>query len=302
MFMFPRETGRSQAPRRQQGKRDPDPPLYANTVLSLALASWAAKQSTEITYTHSNIHINAQQPSSIQSHANSQQYQAQIRTFYFCATITTKTGPRDLDSNLLNTQHIDLKSCTKLTANYRCSRLGATINQLNYYQNNLLEANSQQETRSQAKTQKLCKRSPMLPQLSKTTAGNDGNHRIKSMVNSALGFETQRKNVGENILSMGSDISIEDQVFLYINPVAAEIYFKQIHRQKPAGTNNQQMQRNQLLKSQTTLNKTKTHSLRHPVASSCTKHPDTSYSNHYQLQATVANKSLVAGQPDAGSK
>ncbi|KZV47826.1 hypothetical protein F511_39901 [Dorcoceras hygrometricum] len=62
------------------------------------------------------------------------------------------------------------------------------------------------------------------------------------------------------------------------------------------------MQRNQLLKSQTTLNKTTTHSLRHPVASSCRKHPDTSYSNHYQLQATVANKSLAAGQPDAGSK
>ncbi|KZV16404.1 hypothetical protein F511_34968 [Dorcoceras hygrometricum] len=40
------------------------------------------------------------------------------------------------------------------------------------------------------------------------------------------------------------------------------------------------MQRNQLLKSQTRLNKTTTHSLRHPVAS---------YSNHHQLQATVAN-------------
>ncbi|KZV54706.1 hypothetical protein F511_05087 [Dorcoceras hygrometricum] len=40
------------------------------------------------------------------------------------------------------------------------------------------------------------------------------------------------------------------------------------------------MQRNQLLKSQTTLNKTTLHSLRHPVAS---------YSNHHQLQATVAN-------------
>ncbi|KZV25582.1 hypothetical protein F511_22212 [Dorcoceras hygrometricum] len=40
------------------------------------------------------------------------------------------------------------------------------------------------------------------------------------------------------------------------------------------------MQRNQLLKSQTTLNKTTTHRIRHPVAS---------YSNHHQLQATVAN-------------
>ncbi|KZV26330.1 rop guanine nucleotide exchange factor 14 [Dorcoceras hygrometricum] len=146
------------------------------------------------------------------------------------------------------------------------------------------------------------KRSPTLPQLSKTTAGNDGNHRIKSTVNSALGFETRRTNVGENILSMGSDISIEDQVFHYINPVAAEICFKQIHRQKPAGTNNQQMQRNQPLKSQTTLNKTTMHSLRHQVASSRTKHPDASYSNHHQLQATVANKSLAAGQPDTGSK
>ncbi|KZV44799.1 hypothetical protein F511_35455 [Dorcoceras hygrometricum] len=138
----------------------------------------------------------------------------------------------------------------------------------------------------------LFKRSPTLPQLSKMKAGIDGNHRIKSTVNSSLGFEA-KNNVGENILSMGSDISIEVQVFIYINPVAAEICSKQIHRQKPAGTNNQQMQRNQLLKSLTTLNKTTTHCLRHPVAS---------YSNHYQLQATVANKSLAAGQPDAGSK
>ncbi|KZV38657.1 transmembrane receptor protein tyrosine kinase [Dorcoceras hygrometricum] len=59
------------------------------------------------------------------------------------------------------------------------------------------------------------------------------------------------------------------------------------------GTNNQQTQRNQLLKSQTTLNKTTTHSLRHPISS---------HSNHHQLQATIANKSLAAGQPNAGSK
>ncbi|KZV42989.1 rop guanine nucleotide exchange factor 14 [Dorcoceras hygrometricum] len=131
----------------------------------------------------------------------------------------------------------------------------------------------------------LRKRSPTLPKLSKMTTGNDGNYRIKSTMNSALGFETQRTNVGENILCMGSDISIEDQVFLYINPVAAEICFKQIHRKTSRNKQPADAKKTKLLK----------------------------YSNHakqnerriayvIQLLATVTNKSLAAGHPDAGSK
>ncbi|KZV41311.1 hypothetical protein F511_21835 [Dorcoceras hygrometricum] len=49
------------------------------------------------------------------------------------------------------------------------------------------------------------------------------------------------------------------------------------------------------------LNKTASHNLRHPVASSRAI-PAASYSNHHQLQAIVANKSLAVGQPVASSK
>ncbi|KZV49911.1 hypothetical protein F511_40797 [Dorcoceras hygrometricum] len=60
----------------------------------------------------------------------------------------------------------------------------------------------------------LRKRSPTLPRTYQKTAGNEGNSPERLTMNSALGFEKQRTNVGKNILSMESDISNEDQVFL----------------------------------------------------------------------------------------
>ncbi|KZV55675.1 hypothetical protein F511_24352 [Dorcoceras hygrometricum] len=54
--------------------------------------------------------------------------------------------------------------------------------------------------------EELLERSPTLPRTYQTTAGDDGNCRRKATVNSNLGFKA-KNTIGENILSMGSDIS-----------------------------------------------------------------------------------------------
>ncbi|KZV50755.1 ENHANCER OF AG-4 protein 2 [Dorcoceras hygrometricum] len=153
----------------------------------------------------------------------------EMRVRYFRSP--SHPGPRDLDSNLLNTQHTDLKSCTKLTAKYRSSgweprstntittkttywklkpRLGTRSQHKGTEQDlNTKERSSTCTTKHTIgqqlrvpqlanhnlqkwyKMKELLKRSPTLPHTYQTTAGNYGNCRRKATVNSNLGFEAK---------------------------------------------------------------------------------------------------------------
>ncbi|KZV46545.1 hypothetical protein F511_41096 [Dorcoceras hygrometricum] len=140
--------------------------------------------------------------------------------------------------------------------------------------------------RSPSHPEELLERSPTLPRTRQTTAGNDGNCRRKATVNSNLGFEA-KNTIGENILTGRLKPSAGSQIQKLDNQTL-------VHNTKAGTSCNVQNAALQLIK-------TASHNLRHPVASSRAI-PASSYSNHHQLQATVANKSLVAGQPVATSK
>ncbi|KZV19752.1 hypothetical protein F511_34629 [Dorcoceras hygrometricum] len=221
---------------------------------------------------------------------------------------------------------------------------------------------------------KLLERSPTLPRTYQTTAGNNGNSPERLTMNSALGFEKQRTNVEENILSTNKPADAKNQLLntqttliktmsqrlnktrtigqqlrvpqLANHSLQKWYRMKELLERSPtlprtyqttAGNNGNSPERltmnnalsdltkrrrtAYIIKSATSwspktigwflsrefppkaaLTKTTTHSLRHPVASSRAKKPDAGYSNHHQSQATVANKSLAAGQPVATSK
>ncbi|KZV50978.1 hypothetical protein F511_15221 [Dorcoceras hygrometricum] len=140
----------------------------------------------------------------------------------------------------------------------------------------------------------LRKRSPTLPCTYQTTAGNDGNCRRKVTVNSNLGFEA-KNTIGENILT-GTNNQLQ--------PADAK---------KPAAEISNNANQNDVVEHYLRLPQHIKRSVATnqngvaPLTSSnlvdnSRAIPAASYSSLHQLQATVTNKSLAAGQPVTTSK
>ncbi|KZV18075.1 hypothetical protein F511_38111 [Dorcoceras hygrometricum] len=139
------------------------------------------------------------------------------------------------------------------------------------------------------KMKEILKRSPTLPRTYKTTVGNDGNCRRKATVNSNLGFEA--KNTIEKYFTK------HQQTSRCKEPTAE---FSNHAKQNNVVEHYLRLVLNQKLDNQTTgLNIT---GIPPKAVASSRAIPAASYSNHHQLQAIVANKSLTAGQPVATSK